>query len=100
MPDEVVILLLCLASGMYFLVIEPAWQRWYAARTRQRAGWLQGPTRQPEPDSPVVPASGSVRVLPEHAWLRLVNQQPDTLPHLLIAGQSGSGKTTLCKAIR
>jgi energy-coupling factor transporter ATP-binding protein EcfA2 len=32
-------------------------------------------------------------------WLRLLNDQPDQVPHVLIAGKSGSGKTTLARAL-
>jgi type IV secretory pathway VirB4 component len=32
-------------------------------------------------------------------WLRLLNDQPDQVPHVLIAGKSGSGKTTLARVL-
>lgn len=54
--------------------------------------------RQPAP--PAAPAAPeSERRLDLRAWLRLLNDRPDDVPHVLIAGKSGSGKTTFARAM-
>jgi energy-coupling factor transporter ATP-binding protein EcfA2 len=37
--------------------------------------------------------------MPIRKWLRMLNDQADAHPHLLVAGKSGSGKTTLARAV-
>jgi hypothetical protein len=44
-------------------------------------------------------AEPPVPTMAERQWLALLNDKPDTHPHLLVAGKSGCGKTTLARAI-
>jgi energy-coupling factor transporter ATP-binding protein EcfA2 len=76
-------------------------------RRRQRD---EAPTPLP---APARPEPEPIRAAPAHVrepapqmpqlslkhWLRLLNDQPDQVPHVLIAGKSGSGKTTLARAL-
>lgn len=38
-------------------------------------------------------------LLPAPRWLRMLNDQPDDIPHLMIVGPTGAGKTTFATAL-
>lgn len=38
-------------------------------------------------------------LLPAPRWLRMLNEQPDDIPHLMIVGPTGAGKTTFATAL-
>jgi hypothetical protein len=91
--------ILAACIGIYFLLIEPWERRRFGKSLCDRAFGYTVPVQghydsvQSNDDTQVIP------VLGERHWLRLLNDEPDTVPHILIAGSTGHGKSTFARAL-
>jgi hypothetical protein len=90
--------ILAACIGIYFLLIEPWERRRFGRSLCDRAFGYAAP---PQPRQAVTGSTDQqiVPVLRERQWLRLLNDEPDTVPHLLIAGSTGHGKSTFARAL-
>lgn len=77
------------------------WDDWreYQDYVAYAAGDYYADQGEPLDDYAGAEPASAVPQLAFKQWLHVLNDQPDQVPHVLIAGKSGSGKTTLARVL-
>ncbi|MBX0331364.1 hypothetical protein K2Z83_27305 [Oscillochloris sp. ZM17-4] len=97
-----VLLIFALSVGLvggFVLLMAALSRRWYGTGmlARGRPAASSAPPAKPVSAALALPAGE--RPLPPAAWLPLLQDRPNQVPHLAILGPSGSGKSTLMEAL-
>lgn len=91
------------AYGVWNRYIRAAFVSTVPARRPSRWGqlwhWLQRDARPGVNYHDRSNALPGMRSMRERDWLGLLNEQPDSCPHILIVGYTGSGKSTFARAV-